>query len=148
MKLLILITICMLSVSMKFDYDSDTQLQAEMKLYKVPYREVAIIVSKTGFYPEAISVFEGERVRFFVTSTMDEPGCFIVGDKKVFLAANKGSITEQEMFFKDSGTLKFHCPTGKMSGTITVIPKDRENKKRVIASEGPIERGPWVPREY
>ena len=38
-----------------------------------PTREVAVIVTKEGYYPRSLSVFEGERIKFFVTSTLEEP---------------------------------------------------------------------------
>jgi hypothetical protein len=55
-----------------------------------PSREISIIVTKEGYYPRSLSVFEGEKVKFYVTSTLDEPHCMIVEGHKVFLAANKG----------------------------------------------------------
>ena len=57
-------------------------------------REVSIIVTKEGYYPKSVSVFEGEKIRFFVTSTVEDPGCVIVESHKVFLAATKGKVTE------------------------------------------------------
>ena len=43
-----------------------------------PTREISIIVTKEGYYPKSLSVFEGEKVKFYVTSTLDEPHCMIV----------------------------------------------------------------------
>ncbi len=51
------------------DYGEDSKLA-------VPERAIAIIVSKEGFYPQNLSVFEGEKLKILVTSVSDEPSCF------------------------------------------------------------------------
>lgn len=109
----------------------------------VPTREVSIIVTKEGYYPKKLSVFEGEKVKFFVTSTIEDPNCFIVESHKVFLAANKGKITEGETTFSHPGEFSFYCPSSKFDGKIVVLKK--QSNKREIASEKP---SVWMPREY
>jgi len=58
---LILIGIVNFSVDETFaleeSYNKDRSLE-------VPYREQAVILSKEGFYPNRITVFKGEKVRF------------------------------------------------------------------------------------
>ncbi|WP_408095373.1 cupredoxin domain-containing protein [Peredibacter sp. HCB2-198] len=110
-----------------------------------PLREVAVIVTKEGYYPKSLSVFEGEKVKFYVTSTVEEPHCLIVESHKVFLAANKGKVTEAEAVFDKAGEFAFYCPSSKNDGKIVVLKK--VVPKREVASEksdGML----WTPKEY
>lgn len=111
-----------------------------------PTREISIIVTKEGYYPKSLSVFEGEKVKFYVTSTLDEPHCMIVEGHKVFLAANKGKVTEAEATFDKSGEFAFYCPSSKSDGKIVVMKK--HVPKREIASEKSGESMVWTPKEY
>jgi plastocyanin len=111
-----------------------------------PTREVSIIVTKEGYYPKSLSVFEGEKVKFYVTSTLDEPHCMIVEGHKVFLAANKGKVTEAEATFDKAGEFAFYCPSSKNDGKIVVMKKF--TPKREIASEKSNESMVWTPKEY
>ncbi len=111
-----------------------------------PTREVAIIVTKEGYYPKHLSVFEGERVKFFVTSPVEEPNCLIVEGHKVFLAANKGKVTEGEAVFENAGEFAFYCPSSKNDGKVVVLKKNVP--KREIASEAGDEPKVWMPKEY
>lgn len=110
-----------------------------------PMREVAVIVTKEGYYPKSLSVFEGEKVKFYVTSTIEEPHCMIVESHKVFLAANKGKVTEAEAVFDKAGEFAFYCPSSKNDGKIVVLKKSVP--KREVASEKSHE-GVWTPKEY
>jgi plastocyanin len=110
-----------------------------------PLREISIIVTKEGYYPRSLSVFEGEKVKFYVTSTLDEPHCMIVEGHKVFLAANKGKVTEAEATFDKAGEFAFYCPTAKSDGKIVVMKK--ATPKREVASER-SEGMVWTPKEY
>ncbi len=110
-----------------------------------PIREISIIVTKEGYYPRSLSVFEGEKVKFYVTSTIDEPHCLIVEGHKVFLAANKGKVTEAEAVFDKAGHFAFYCPSATSDGKIVVMKK--VIPKRDIASEKVDERL-WTPKEY
>ncbi len=112
---------------------------------KVPTREVSIIVTKEGYYPKSISVFEGEKIKFYVTSTVEDPSCVIVQDHKVFVAANKGKVTEAEAVFNIPGEFSFYCPSSNNDGKVVVLKK--VVPKREIASE---KKGPsvWMPKEY
>lgn len=118
---------------------------AETPTKAQPYREVAVIVTKEGYYPKSLSVFEGEKVKFYVTSTVEEPDCLIVESHKVFMAASKGKITEAETTFDKAGEFAFYCPSSKNDGKIVVLKK--AVPKREIASE---KKGPeaWTPKEY
>ncbi len=110
-----------------------------------PLREISIIVTKEGYYPRSLSVFEGEKVKFYVTSTLDEPHCMIVEGHKVFLAANKGKVTEAEATFDKAGEFAFYCPSAKSDGKIVVMKK--VVPKREMASEK-TEGMLWTPKEY
>lgn len=111
---------------------------------KHPTREVSVIVTKEGYYPKTISVFEGETVKFYVTSTVEEPHCMIVEAHKVFLAANKGKVTEGEATFDKAGQFAFYCPSSKNDGKIVVLKK--AVPKREVASEKKADV--WTPKEY
>lgn len=109
-------------------------------------REISIILTKEGYYPKSISVFEGEKVKFYVTSTVEEPGCLIVEAHKVFLAANKGKVTEGEAVFDKAGEFAFYCPSSKNDGKVVVLKK--AVPKREVASEKKNEAMLWTPKEY
>lgn len=111
-----------------------------------PTREVAVIVTKEGYYPKSLSVFEGEKVKFYVTSTIEDPHCLIVESHKVFMAANKGKVTEAEAVFDKAGEFAFYCPSSKNDGKIVVLKK--VVPKRGIASEKNNDALLWKPREY
>ena len=118
------------------------------KRFDLPLREQAIIVSDEGFYPKSISVFKGEQVRFFVTSTSDNKSCFILKGKDLFLAAEKGKVSEGVVYFNKAQTVEFYCPTLPSKGRLTVLerPKDKKQKRaqRTMASE---RVRVWMPRE-
>ncbi len=118
-------------------------LAMEKKATSHPTREVAVIVTKEGYYPKSLSVFEGEKVKFYVTSTVEEPHCLIVESHKVFLAANKGKVTETEVVFDTAGEFAFYCPSSKNDGKIVVL-KKREVKREVASEKVNV----WMPREY
>lgn len=111
-----------------------------------PLREVSVIVTKEGYYPKTLSVFEGEKIKFYVTSTVEEPNCLIVEAHKVFLAANKGKVTEGETVFEKAGEYAFYCPSSKNDGKIVVLKKAAP--KREIASEKTDDTLLWTPKEY
>jgi plastocyanin len=108
-------------------------------------REVAVIVTKEGYYPKSISVFEGETIRFFVTATVEEPHCLLVEGHKLFLAANKGKVTEAEVTFDKVGKFALYCPSSTNDGKIVVLKK--VSPKREVASEKKMP-DVWTPREY
>ena len=111
-----------------------------------PVREIAVIVTKEGYYPKSISVFEGEKVKFFITSTLEEPHCMIVESHKVFMAANKGKVTEASVTFDKPGEFAFYCPSSKNDGKLVVLKKP--SLKREVASEKTNAPSVWVPKEY
>ena len=104
----------------------------------VPYREQAVIMSNEGFYPNRLTVFKGEKVRFFVTAVGDESACFNIPDKNVYTTATTGKIIETETFFDKAGTYQFNCPNNKFAGRVMVIEKEsdrQETMRRGLASD-------------
>lgn len=128
----------------------DNDLQIAEKKFDVPLREVAVIITREGYYPKSISVFAGEKVRFYITSTIDEPTCFILGAKSIALTPRKGKIVEAETFFDRPSEFSFHCPSGKIFGKLSVLgrPKKKDEyiaPKRNIASGSEVRF--WKPKE-
>lgn len=121
--------------------------EGQVKFFKKPLREYSIILTNEGYYPNRLVAYEGEKIRFFVTSTLDKAECFIVQDHKVFLSAKKGEVSEGEAIFKTAGKYKFYCPASKNEGFITVLEKSDnvDEQARKVASEKPSY---WLPRDY
>jgi hypothetical protein len=125
-----------------FDY-------GKAKRFDTPLREISIIATKEGYYPKTVSIFVGEKVRFYITSTLEEPSCFMMPEKKLFLSAKKGTLSEGEAFFEKAGNYKFYCPTGRIKGRIAVLkkPNKKEKSKRELASEGTHKVRVWHPKD-
>ncbi len=111
-----------------------------------PQRELSVIVTKEGYYPKNLTVFQGERVKFYVTSTVEEADCLLVQGHKIFLAANKGKIAEAEATFDTAGEFSFYCPSSKHDGKITVIKKNEPRAIRGLAGQNDPEV--WTPKDY
>lgn len=118
---------------------------AQKKL-DTPMREQSVIVTKEGFYPEKIVAFAGEKVRFFVTSTLNEPSCFIVKGKGAFVSAKRGRMTETEAFFGEPGEYEVYCPTHQFRGKVVVL-DHHGSRRRSIASQKDAPSA-WLPKEY
>jgi plastocyanin domain-containing protein len=126
--------------------------QNRAEVFEHPYREFSVILTEGGYFPRKIVAFEGDKVKLFVTSTIDKPECLVVEDHKIFLEATKGKITHGESVFKKAGEYKFYCPSSQYKGMITVLKKPKvENisksvlPTREVASEKPSH---WTPRDY
>lgn len=121
--------------------------------FERPLREVAIILSDEGFYPKAIFAYKGERVRFFLTSTSDKPKCFMLQERELFLSVKKGEVTEAVVDFDREEKVRFHCPSDRMEGMISVYehPRDKETRRRrEIASESRkqvVRPQAWMPKD-
>lgn len=116
--------------------------------FERPIREVSIIASDEGFYPERITSYVGEKVRFFITSSTKQPSCFFLQEKELFLSAEKGQVHSGEAYFDKEGIYEFYCPTGKIKGRLSVIERPDDKKKREIASEQKRSKVRiWRPRE-
>lgn len=126
------------------------------KKFKTPQRDFSIIVSNEGYYPDRLIVFEGEKVRFFVTSTSTEAKCFILENHNVFVPASKGRVAEAEVVLEKAGEYSFYCPSFAHRGKLVVL-GERERSQPVVkvnrdpASSTTVDRESeqhWVPREY
>lgn len=121
------------------------------KKFDVPVRELSIIATEEGYYPQGFSVFAGEKIRFFLTTTSNTPSCLIIGEKELYLTATKGNLSEGTVYFDKPGQFKFYCPTNKISGRLTVIKRPKtaeevlEARQRKIASENKIKV--WFPKD-
>jgi len=118
------------------------------KNFKRSLREVSVILTKDGFYPNKIVAFQGEKLRFFITSTNDTPQCLVLQKHELFLSAEKGKVNEGEIVVDNPGRYRFYCPSSKFEGHLNVIEKFKaheEKPSREIASEKP---NYWLPRNY
>ena len=112
-------------------------------------------MTKEGYFPAQISIFEGEKLHIFLTSTQEEASCLTFPPQNLFMAARKGEISEGELYFATAGVHSFYCPTGQIKGKITVLKRpakvSEEEVNRQIASEknkdGERLKSWWVPRE-
>lgn len=144
--LLTIFTIFSSSSIFALDYADEGSKEDQKVWYKNPKREVSVILTDEGYFPENIVVFKNEKVNFFITSTSEEMGCFIVDKHQVFVGAKKGKITKAEATFSNVGKYKVYCPTSKHAGQITVLEKKSEKPKREVASSK-VSRE-WMPKEY
>lgn len=121
--------------------------------YDRPIREVALILSDEGFYPKSLFAYKGERVKFFITSLSERPKCFILTEKEIFLGVKKGEMIEAVVDFDREGNMRFHCPTDKMEGVISVFEHPREKALRIrreIASQNKERLNApkvWLPKD-
>jgi plastocyanin domain-containing protein len=113
----------------------------------VPYREVAVIISKEGFYPNRLVIFKGEKVRFFVTAVGVDSACFNIPDKNIYSTALPTKIAESETFFDKVGVYTFNCPNNTFSGRVMVLekPSDREETMRRGLASDTVKV--WRPKE-
>lgn len=135
--------------SKEFQKDRERALAGAEAVMTTPTREFSVIVTKEGYYPRKISLFAGEKLRLFVTNLTDEQNCLIVTGHNIFLAAQKGNITEGEALFDRPGVYPFYCPSSKFNGQITVIEKKKKVvilPQRGIASEKSAP-AVWMPKD-
>lgn len=114
------------------------------KFYNNPVRDISVIASNDGYYPNSISAFVGEKVRFFVTATSKTSQCFVLQKHDIFIAAEVGKVGEGHTVLDREGKFKFYCPSTKFVGYLNVIKKHSKKPKRTIASERP---NYWLPRD-
>ena len=73
LKIRIIILLSMLIV-----VKSAIAVELKEKVFKHPTREVSVIVTEDGYYPNRIMAFEGEKIRFFVTATSKKNFCLVL----------------------------------------------------------------------
>ena len=120
--------------------------------FNTPLREHSIIATKNGYFPDHISIFEGEKLRIFFTSTSEISSCLKVREKTLFLSAKKGTIAEGEIIFNSAGVFEYYCPAGNLKGTITVLRKTGSSSSfsgqgRTIQSVQEKKKRQWRPRD-
>ncbi len=142
MKLIIAISICLM-VSYRA-YSDESELFGAKKFS--PLREHSIVVTREGYFPQSISLFEGETLRVFLTSTDNKKGCLMLPSHDLFLAANKGRLTSGEVKFDEPGTYQFFCPNHNIKGSIVVLKK--KNKKELKRVPAQVTNNVWMPKEY
>ena len=114
-----------------------------------PLKKQGVIVAQGGYFPNHISLFVGERLRLFVTTTLEEESCLIMRDPPLFLALRRGRLISKEITFILPGAYPFYCPSeksfnGKIAGTITVLERPQKSKRTLV---GAPDKKIWVPRE-
>jgi len=117
--------------------------------FSTPLREHSIIATKDGYFPDHLSIFEGEKLRLFFTSTSENSSCLKIREKNLFLTAKSGIIAEGEIIFKNPGVFEYYCPAGNLKGTITVLRKAGSTRSygRTIQSVGEKKLRQWRPRD-
>lgn len=128
---------------------SATAMDFEEKYYERPVREVSLIVTDSGFYPDQLVAHEGEKLKFFVTSTSKKSQCLVLQKHELFMAAEKGSVNEGEVVAEYPGKFKFYCPSFGHEGWLTVVGKNKAqdlNRKPASAEEEKPKY--WIPRDY
>jgi hypothetical protein len=147
MKILLLLLFSINSWAIDYGEES---LENKIKLLPKPVRDVSIIVTPEGYYPKEISVFEGDKVHFYVTSTKDDPDCFMLSEYSVFLSAQKGKITEGEAEFNRSGIFNYYCPSSKMGGKVVVLKRKSAEPPKATPDrmEARKPAAVWMPKEY
>lgn len=123
----------------------ETYFQKET--FDVPYREQAIIVGENGFYPNRIVAYQGERVRFFVTSAGVKSACFNIPDKNVFSGPSEGKILEVEAFFDKAGVFQFNCPNSAYVGRVMVLEKAADKEERIRRGLASDLTKVWMPKD-
>lgn len=119
----------------------------EAKAFKAPVREFSVIATDSGYFPDKLFAYVGEKARFFVTATADSPQCFLLKDHDVFLAAEKGKLEEGQVAFKYPGRFEFFCPSTKFRGHITVVEKPGA-KKKLKRETASVKKSHWSPRDF
>lgn len=117
------------------------------RTFDKPVREISIIATDDGFYPNKVMAFTGEKVRFFITSTSGEKQCFILQKHDVFVAAEKGKVNEAHIELDNPGRYKFYCPSSTFMGHLTVFDKFKQ-KDEADRSPASVKPKYWLPRDY
>ena len=120
---------------MTTSYALEYKQHGAKEIYESPLREYSLIVTGEGYYPNRLFAFEGEKIRFYITSTNNNPSCFSIPDKDIFLAVEKGYVTEKIVYFQKAGLYEFYCPTGNISGKIRVMRKKGKDEEDAVKRE-------------
>ena len=119
-----------------------------------PVREHSIIITSSGFVPKHLSLFEGETLRIFLTTTEERQGCLIIPALDIFLGTSPGKVSSTEVTFTSAGRYDYYCLEDKreegdsgsesekrLTGTITVL-RPNHKKERFPSSSFSPHRAP------
>ena len=119
------------------------------KYYEQPVREISVIVTDTGFFPDHMMAFEGEKLKFFITSTSKKSQCMVLQKHEFFVAAENGVINQADVTVDQPGKFKFYCPSFGHEGWLTVFKKGKASDEiRKPASVDDDKPKYWTPRDY
>ena len=146
MKVLILLIFNLILAGSTFALED----QFAKKSFKNPLREISVIISDDGFYPNRIVAYQGEKLKIFATTTSSQKQCFVLQKHELFLAVEKGLVNEGEVLLEHAGRFKFFCPASNKEGHITVLEKSNPRDQEFGSNREPASVQPsyWVPRDY
>ena len=118
-------------------------------LFDRPMRELGLVISRDGYYPQKLAVFAGEQLRIFLATTSQESGCFVMPSKDLVLSVAPGHITEGLIYFDHAGTYPFYCPAGKIEGEVVVLARESREKNNLESKQTDLGRPMhiWRPKE-
>lgn len=102
-------------------------------------REIAVMATPDGYYPDRLVVYQGEKVRFYFTA-LTRSSCLLIEDGQLFLSAEVDQLAMSEVVFKRAGRFKFYCPEEKKSGYLHVL------RDHTLPSMRNSENNLWIPR--
>lgn len=148
LKKILLFTFLIMMSSLSFALNENNYFSA--KNNERPTREISIIITEDGYYPERPVVFVGEKIKLFVTSTTNLPTCLIMKGKDIFLEAKMGKVSESTMYVDKAGEIEMYCPSSKKKSTMVVLEHPRDAQDRIdrqIAQEKAKNIKIWRPRD-
>lgn len=113
-----------------------------------PLREHSIIVTKEGYFPDKISIFEGETLRFFVSTTEEQISCLMMPTHNLFLSATPGKITSGDVKFDEIGDYEFYCPDHKIKGKVTVLERQTFKQDKMRSPAAVAKKKEWMPKDF
>lgn len=134
------------AILIRFAYAVEDTYFKNQKL-EIPIREVSVIVSKEGFFPNRLVVFRGEKVRFFLTSTIGGAQCFNIPSYNLFVSPAQSKVAEAEVYFDRAGIFPVNCPNNSMNARVVVLERaeDRKESERRGRVGHPVHI--WMPKE-
>ncbi len=143
MRIIILISLFCISIGWALE-----ETAFPKKKFDTPRREQAVIITDEGYYPKKLTIFEGEKIHFYVTSTMNSASCLLMPSHKLYISVQEGKMAEGDAFFGSAGKYTFYCPAGKIKGQIVVLERplpgaEQENQRNIASTRVKV----WRPRE-
>ncbi len=127
------------------------QIKAEVLKNSLLNREISLIVSDNGPFPQKIIIFTDEKIRLFLTNIGKNKQCFYFPTKKIFIAVPFNDLTSIDLEMNQAGEFQYTCPGSTLKGSILVLERGEIRPKSFIQKkylwDNPEETN-WVPREY